>query len=78
MLREKILEALKGAKEPIGADEISTLVGAPVLRVRAELLRLMGEKKVEGRQKGGQIVWSLRIGTPAEQRYDKATKKLTA
>lgn len=78
MMRVKILEVLKETKEPINADEISTRVGAPVLRVRAELIRLMGEKKVEGMQKGGQMVWSLRLGTPAEQRYDKMTKKLTA
>ena len=78
MVREKILEVLKDAKEPISADELSARVGAPVLRVRAELLRLMGEKKVDGRQKGGQMVWSLRLGTSTEQRYDKMAKKLTA
>jgi len=77
MTRAKILEVLKEAKEPINTEELSARVGAPALRVRAELIRLMGEKKVEGVQKGGQMVWSLRLGTAAEQHYDKMAKKLT-
>ena len=78
MVREKIIEVLKAAGGPMSAADISAKVGAELHRVRAELFRLMGERKVEGKQVGGQMLWALKSGAPAEERYEKMARKLTS
>jgi len=78
MVRDEILEVLKVAGEPMNAADIATKVGAELHRVRAELFRLMGERKVEGKQAGGQMLWALKSGAPAEERYEKMARKLTS
>jgi hypothetical protein len=76
--REKILEALEAIGEPTSAEEIAAKSGVELHRVRSELFRLMGERKVEGKQVGGQMRWSLKSEDPSEKRYEKMTRKLTS
>jgi len=78
VVREKILEVLKASGEPMSASDIAAKAGVELHRVRAELFRLMGERKVEGKQAGGQMRWALKSSAPAEERYEKMARKLTS
>lgn len=75
MRREKILETLKGAGKPLTLDEISQQTGIDLSRLRVDLFRLMGEGKVERRQRGNEPTWTLKVSVPLEERYEKLTKK---
>ncbi len=78
MVREKILKALKASDEPMGAGDIAAKAGVELHRVRPELFRLMGEGKIEGKQRGGQMMWALKSEIPSEKRYEKMARKLTS
>ena len=78
MVREKILEALKASGEPMSAGDIAAKAGVELHRVRPELFRLMGEGKIEGKQRGGQMMWALKSEVPSEKRYEKMARKLTS
>lgn len=75
MRREKILETLKGASRPLTLDEISQQTGIDLPRLRVDLFRLMGEGKVERRQRGNEPTWTLKVSVPLQERYEKLTKK---
>ena len=78
MVRDKILEALKASGEPMSAVDIAAKAGAELHRVRPELFRLMGEGKIEGKQRGGQMMWALKSKIQSEERYEKMARKLTS
>jgi DeoR/GlpR family transcriptional regulator of sugar metabolism len=75
--REKILGALKNAEKSLTVDELSQRTGIDVARLRVDLFRLMGEGKVERRQKGNELTWALKVSVPIEERYEKLSKKYT-
>ena len=78
MVRDKILEALKASGEPMSAGEIAAKAGVELHRVRPELFRLMGERKIEGKQRGGQMMWALKSKIQSENRYEKMARKMTS
>ena len=78
MVREKILEALKASGEPMSAADIAAKAGVELHRVRPELFRLMGEGKIEGKQRGSQMVWALKSKIQSEERYEKMARKMTS
>jgi len=73
--REKILETLRNAEKSLTVDELSQRTGIDVARLRVDLFRLMGEGKVERRQRGNELTWALKVSTPIEERYEKLAKK---
>ncbi len=75
MRREKILETLRGAEKSLTVDELSQRTGIDVARLRVDLFRLMGEGKVERRQRGNELTWALKVSVPIEERYEKLAKK---
>jgi predicted ArsR family transcriptional regulator len=78
VVKEKILEALKGSSGPMSASDIATKAGVELHRVRPELFRLMGEGKIEGKQTGGQMMWALKSKSQSEERYEKMARKMTS
>lgn len=75
MRRGKILEALRNADKSLTVNELSQRTGIEVARLRVDLFRLMGEGKVERRQKGNELTWALKVSVPIEERYEKLSKK---
>ena len=75
MRREKILETLRNAEKSLTVDELSQRTSIDVARLRVDLFRLMGEGKVERRQRGNELTWALKVSTPIEERYEKLAKK---
>lgn len=75
MRREKILETLRSADGALTVDEISQRTGIDVARLRVDLFRLLGEGKVERRQRGNELIWSIKVRVPIEERYEKLSKK---
>ncbi|KUO41896.1 MAG: hypothetical protein APU95_04040 [Hadesarchaea archaeon YNP_N21] len=75
MEREKILNALKSAPEPLTAEEISELTGIDPIRLRIDLYRLREEGKIDSKRKGGKVRWAIRSRPPIEKRYEKLIKK---
>jgi len=73
--REKILETLRNSEKSLTVDELSQRTGIDVARLRVDLFRLMGEGKVERRQRGNELTWALKVGKPIEERYEKLAKK---
>jgi len=73
--REKILETLRNAEKSLTVDELSQRTSIDVARLRVDLFRLMGEGKVERRQRGNELTWALKVGVPIEERYEKLSKK---
>jgi predicted ArsR family transcriptional regulator len=78
VIRDKILEALKASGEPMSAGDIAAKAGVELHRVRPELFRLMGERKIEGKQMGGQMMWALKSKVQSEERYEKMARKMTS
>jgi DNA-binding transcriptional regulator PaaX len=56
-------------------EELSQRTGIDIVQLRVDLFRLAQEGKVERRQKGDKLVWSLKVSSPAEQRYEKLYRK---
>lgn len=77
MRREAILKALHEAGTPITVDELSQRTGIDVIRLRVDLFRLTEEGKVERRQRGNVPVWTVKVGSAVEQRYEKLSRKYT-
>lgn len=77
MRREEILKALKEAGTSLTIEELSQQTGIGIVRLRVDLFRLAEEGKVERKQRGNKPVWTLKVGRPLEQRYEKLSKKYT-
>ena len=77
MWRQKLLEVLKSAEKPLTTEELHDLTGVALPRLRAELLRLAGEGRIERKQVEGRVAWALKTPTRAELRYEKLAKKFT-
>lgn len=75
MEREKILNILKNAPEPLTAEEISEITGIDPIRLRIDLFRLREEGKIDSKRKGGKVRWSIKSHSPIEKRYEKLIKK---
>ncbi len=75
MRRRQILETLRKADRPLSVAELSEKTKIPVPRLRVDLFRLMGEGQIESREKGNELRWTIRVGTPVEERYEKLAKK---
>jgi len=73
MRREKILEVLSHG--PLTLAELEARTGLPKANLRAELLRLQGEGRVESAQRGSELLWSVKKPSAEEQRYEKLMKK---
>jgi DNA-binding transcriptional ArsR family regulator len=73
--KDKILETLRNAEKSLTVDELSQRTGIDVPKLRVDLFRLMGEGKVERRQKGNELTWALKVSAPIEERYEKLSKK---
>jgi DNA-binding GntR family transcriptional regulator len=76
LYKEKILQTLKDAGVPLPIEELAQRVGMDITRLRVMLFRLLSEGKVESRQRGTKLVWTLRVKAPAERRYEKLLKKV--
>lgn len=75
MRRETILKVLQEAGTPITLDELSQRTGIDIIQLRVDLFRLAQEGKVERRQKGNTLTWTLKVSSAAEQRYEKLYRK---
>ncbi len=73
--REEILKALKEAGTPLAIEELSQQTGIDIVRLRVDLFRLAEEGKVERRQRANKPVWTIKVGTAIERRYEKLSKK---
>ena len=77
MKREKILKALKEAGTSLTIEELSQQTGIGIVRLRVDLFRLAEEGKVERKQRANKPVWTIKVGTALERRYEKLSKKYT-
>ena len=77
MRREEILKALKEAGTSLTIEELSQQTGIGIVRLRVDLFRLAEEGKVERKQRANKPVWTLKVGTALERRYEKLSKKYT-
>lgn len=75
MRRKAILKTLKDAGVPITIDELSQRTGIDVVHLRVNLFRLAEEGKVERRQRDNKPVWTIKVSTVLERRYEKLSKK---
>ena len=75
MRRETILKVLKEAGIPITLDELSRRTGIDIVQLRVDLFRLAEEGKVERRQRGNVLTWTLKVSSAIEQRYEKLYRK---
>jgi len=75
--REEILRALREAGTPITVDELSKRTGIDIVRLRVDLFRLVEEGKVERRQRGNVPMWTVKVSSASEQRYEKWSRKYT-
>ena len=75
MKREEILKALKEAGTPLTIEELSQQTEIDIVRLRVDLFRLAEEGKVERRQRANKPVWTIKVSTALEQRYEKLSKK---
>lgn len=75
MRREEILKALKEADTSLTIEELSQKTGIDIARLRVDLSRLAEEGKVECRQRANKSVWTIKVSTALEQRYEKLSKK---
>jgi len=75
--REAILKALQDAGTPMTVDELSQKTGIDIVRLRVDLFRLVEEGRVERRQRGNMPTWTVKVGSAAEQRYEKWSRKYT-
>ncbi len=75
MRRKAILKTLKDAGGPITIDELSQRTGIDVVHLRVDLFRLAEEGKVERRQRDNKPVWTIKVSTVLERRYEKLSKK---
>jgi len=73
--RKAILKTLKDAGVPITIDELSQRTGIDVVHLRVDLFRLAEEGKVERRQRDNKPVWTIKVSTVLERRYEKLSKK---
>lgn len=73
----EILKALKEAGTSLTIEELSQQTGIDIVRLRVDLFRLAEEGKVEHRQRGNKTVWTIKVGTALERRYEKLSKKYT-
>ncbi|KXB00619.1 hypothetical protein AKJ48_00685 [candidate division MSBL1 archaeon SCGC-AAA261O19] len=77
MKKTKIIEVLKKSGKPLTIEQLSEKTGVPVPRLRMDLFRLQGEGEVESRQKGDELLWTIKVAKPVEERYEKMRKKPT-
>jgi len=75
--RAEILKALKEAGTSLTIEELSQQTGIGIVRLRVDLFRLAEEGKVERKQRANKPVWTLKVGTALERRYEKLSKKYT-
>lgn len=75
MRREDILKALKEAGTSLTIEELSQQTGIDIVRLRVDLFRLAEEGRVERKQRANKPVWTIKVGTALEQRYEKLSKK---
>jgi DNA-binding GntR family transcriptional regulator len=73
--REDILKALKEAGTSLTIEELSQQTGIDIVRLRVDLFRLAEEGRVERKQRANKPVWTIKVGTALEQRYEKLSKK---
>jgi DNA-binding transcriptional ArsR family regulator len=73
--RKAILNALKDAGVPVTIEELSQRTGIDVVHLRVDLFRLAEEGKVERRQRDNKPVWTIKVSTVLERRYEKLSKK---
>lgn len=73
MRRERILEVL--SQGPLTTAELEIRTGLSKASLRAELLRLQGEGRVESTQRGSELLWSVKKPSVEEQRYERLMKK---
>jgi len=73
--RRAILNALKDAGVPVTIEELSQRTGIDVVHLRVDLFRLAEEGKVERRQRDNKPVWTIKVSTALERRYEKLSKK---
>lgn len=75
MKRSKILEALKKADKPLHIKELSEKTDLPVTNLRVDLYRLQEEGEIETREKEGELLWKIKVSTPAEEKYENMTER---
>jgi len=72
---ERILRILE-KEENLTTEQIAEKLGASRVRVRAGLLRLLEEGKVEGVQEGEKWMWRIKKEREEEKMLDKLSKKI--
>lgn len=70
MRKEEILKVLTDAGTPISTEELSKRTGIDVVRLRVDLYHLTEEGKVERRLRNNLPVWTIKIASTPEQRYE--------
>lgn len=78
MKRTQILDVLKSEGEPISINKLSNEINEPISSLRIDLYRLQEEGEVEGVQKEGELKWKLKVSNPAEEKYEKMSKKFAS
>ena len=69
------MKVLQEAGTPITLDELSQRTGIDIVPLRVDLFRLTQDGKVERRQRGNVLTWTLKIGPATEQRYERPYRK---
>ena len=74
MRKEDILKVLIEAGTPITTEELSKRTGIDIVRLRVDLYHLTEEGKVEKRLRGNLPVWTTKLGSIPEHRYERHRK----
>lgn len=75
MRKDEILTALRDAGVALTIEELSQQTGIDIAHLRVDLFRLAEEGKVERRQRENKPIWTIKVSTAINRRYEKLSKK---
>jgi len=75
MKRKEILDVLKKSGEPVSIETLSDETEEPISSLRIDLFRMQEEDQIESVEKNGELKWKLKVSKPAEEKYEKMSKK---
>lgn len=75
MKRNKIINTLKEAGEPMHIEELSEETDIPISSLRVDLYRLQEEDEVESLEDKGDLKWKVKVAKPIEEKYEKMSEK---
>lgn len=74
---KEIIDTLKEAGAPLTTEELAKKTSIPMPRLRTNLYRLQEEGKIESKEEEGKLKWKTETSNPAEEKYEKMTRKHT-